>query len=217
MTRVARLTASVYERREPGPAGDRRLPLASVRDLGRSLHRLVDLARERPARAGSTRVVAIDGPSGSGKTTMALRLRDLLAAGAGAAPQLVHMDDLYTGWDGLAASVPRLVDGVLAPLAVGRPGAYRRWNWHEGRDGDLISVPVCDWLVVEGAGSGSRAAAVFTVALAWLDAPAQTRRRRGLQRDGETFAPHWERWAAQERVLFAAEDTAARADVTLRT
>ena len=43
------------------------------------------------------------------------------------------------------------------------------------------------------------------------------RRRRALDRDGETYAPHWERWAAQERVTFARERTRARADLVLVT
>jgi hypothetical protein len=37
--------------------------------------------------------------------------------------------------------------------------------------------------------------------------------RRGIARDGETYRPHWERWAWQETAHFAAEATACRADV----
>lgn len=196
---------------------DRRLPLAGVSEPEHTLRRLVRLARARGPRAGATRVIAIDGPSGSGKTVAALRLRDLLGAEHGGPPQLVHMDDLYPGWDGLADSVPRLAEGVLAPLAAGRPGAYRRWNWEGGRDGELVTVPVCDWMVVEGAGCGSRAPGEFVSALLWLDAPVETRRRRALARDGEVFAPHWQRWADQERDLFAAEGTQQRADLRLIT
>jgi hypothetical protein len=39
--------------------------------------------------------------------------------------------------------------------------------------------------------------------------------RRGIERDGETFRPHWRRWAAQEDEHFSVERTAARADIRI--
>ena len=173
---------------------------------------VADLAarvRALPGRAGAT-VVAVDGPSGSGKTTLAARLADAL----GSVP-VVHLDDLYPGWDGLDAVVPRLVDGVLAPLAAGRDGAYRRWDWAACEDGAAVPVPAVPLLVVEGAGAASRAAAPHLAVVVWLDGPPEWRRRRALARDGATYAPHWQRWAAQEQVHFAREGTRARADVAL--
>ena len=65
-----------------------------------------------PARCGDTRLVCVDGPSGSGKSTLAARLAAALGD-----PPLVHMDDLFPGWDGLAAAVPLLTEQVVAPLA----------------------------------------------------------------------------------------------------
>ncbi|WP_198954598.1 uridine kinase [Kineosporia sp. R_H_3] len=158
-------------------------------------------------------VVGVDGPSGAGKTTFA----DLLARGLGegTAVPVVHLDDLYPGWDGLDAVVPRLVDGVLAPLASGRPAGYRRWDWAAGTDGAAVAVPAAPLLVVEGAGCGARACAPYLSLLVWLDGPPAWRRERALARDGATYAPYWERWAAQERAHFAREGTRARADLVL--
>ena len=48
---------------------------------------------------------------------------------APAAPVVVHMDDLYDGWDGLPRSTSSS-DTLLAPLAAGAPGRYRRYDWH---------------------------------------------------------------------------------------
>lgn len=169
---------------------------------------LVARVRAAPARCGPVRVVAVDGPSGSGKTSFA----DRLAAAVGGSP-VVHMDDLYPGWDGLAEGVGLLVREVLEPLEAGRPAAYRRWDWHRSTWCEPVEVPVTPILVVEGCGCGSRAAAPYLCLLVWVDAPVDVRRQRGLARDGATFAPHWERWAHQERALFAAEGTRDRADV----
>ncbi|GAA2567531.1 AAA family ATPase [Pseudonocardia hydrocarbonoxydans] len=167
--------------------------------------------RAAPPRCGATRLVCVDGPSGSGKTTLAGRL------GAALDATVLHLDDLYPGWDGLAAAVALLHDRVVAPLCAGRAGAYRRWDWERSAPGAEVDVGRPPVLVVEGAGSGARVVAAHAVLLVWVDAPRAERYRRGIARDGETYRPHWERWATQEDALFAAEGTRARADVVLDT
>lgn len=160
-----------------------------------------------PARTPTTRIVCVDGPSGSGKTVFAQRLAATLPA------PLVHLDDLYPGWDGLAAVVPKLVEEVLAPLQDGRPARYRRYDWERGEYAEEHDVPPTPALVVEGAGAGSRAVAIVATLVVWLEAPEDLRRTRGLERDGSAYRPHWERWARQEAVLFAQERTRDRADL----
>ncbi|TWF78599.1 uridine kinase [Pseudonocardia hierapolitana] len=161
-----------------------------------------------PPRCGATRLVCIDGPSGSGKTTLAGRVAAALGG-----PPVLHMDDVYPGWDGLAASVPLLYAQVVAPLAAGRPACYRRYDWHCGEFAEAHDLGTPELLVVEGAGCGARVIAERAVLLVWIEAPRDERFRRGIARDGETYRPHWERWARQEAAHFAAEATARRADV----
>jgi len=59
-------------------------------------------------------VVLIDGPAGAGKSTLA----DGLARNWPGAipPTLVRMDDIYPGWEGLAAGSEFLHADLLAPL-----------------------------------------------------------------------------------------------------
>jgi hypothetical protein len=172
---------------------------------------LAALRSSAPPAAGPA-VVAVDGPSGAGKTDFA----GALAQALGGAP-VVHMDDLYPGWDGLAAAVPLVTDEVLAPLAAGGRARYRRWDWAAGRRGEEVEVPAARVVVVEGVGCGSRAPAAHVGVLVWIDAAPEVRRARGLARDGETYRPHWQRWAVQEDALFAVEGTARRATVRLRS
>jgi len=159
-------------------------------------------------------VVAVDGPSGSGKSTLAGRL-----AGSLDCP-IVHMDDLYPGWDGLADAVPRLLEWVLEPLAAGRYPRYRRYDWTAGEYAEWHEVDVAAedgaaFLVLEGVGCGARAGAGHVSTLIWVEAARDERFRRGILRDGEAYLPHWQRWANQEERHFATEGTRRRADVVL--
>jgi uridine kinase len=170
---------------------------------------LAERVRAAPPRLGATRLVCVDGPAGSGKTTFAGRL--VAALGPGTA--VVHMDDLYAGWtlDGAAA---RLTAGVLRPLAAGRPGSYARYDWAAERVEDVptvVSVP--DVLVVEGCGSCPRALDEWTTLRIWVEAPESLRLARGLARDGDHLAGHWQSWQRAEAAEFAREDTRARADL----
>ena len=48
-----------------------------------------------------------------------------------------------------------------------------------------------------------------------MEAAASVRKKRALDRDGETFAPHWDAWAAQEDAMLARERTPERADIVV--
>jgi hypothetical protein len=164
---------------------------------------LVSLASSRPPTVGGTRLVCVDGPAGSGKTTLGA----LVAAAVGA--QLLHTDDLMEGWRGLGAVRTQLA-GVVSALAAGHDASYERWDWHASAYTSTVAVPVADWLVVEGVGSGSAPAITL---LAWVEVPDELRLARGLARDGSAMAPQWEQFMLDERALFAADGTEARADV----
>jgi hypothetical protein len=72
-------------------------------------------------------------------------------------------------------------------------------------------------VLLEGAGCGARAAAGWLAGLLWVDADPALRRARALGRDGDTYAPHWDRWAAQEEAYAARERPDERADLVLDT
>lgn len=165
------------------------------------------LLDERDATLGSGRLVCIDGPAGSGKTTLAAGLS---AARPDAA--VVHMDDLYPGWDGLPR-VGAQLGTLLRPLAEGESGRYRRWDWPAGDWAEEVVVPPGPLLVVEGVGSGSPVPGVTPTVLVWVEAPHELRMRRGIERDGDAFAPHWEAWAVAEAEHFARHRTRERADL----
>jgi uridine kinase len=172
---------------------------------------VVALARGGAAKCGRTRVVAVDGRSGAGKTVFASLLRAELAA------PVVAIEQLYGGWDGLENGIDRLVADVFRPLAAGRAAYVPRYDWVSREWDEPVPLAAPGFLIVEGVGAGARRAAAYASVLVWLDAAAGLRKRRALARDGETFAPFWDMWAAQEEALLARERTPERADIVIRT
>ena len=53
--------------------------------------------------------------------------------------------------------------------------------------------------------------------LIWVEASRDDRYARAMARDGATYQPNWERWAASERALFARDRTRERADLVIDT
>ena len=180
---------------------------AAVRPAARLAARL---AWARAPRTGQTRVIAVDGRSGAGKTTLA----NALQAGLCGVP-VVTLEYLYGGWDGLERGIDLLVSDVLKPIAHGRAARVPRYDWIAAAWDTPWRLEPPEVLIVEGAGAGARRAAAYASALIWMEAAASVRKRRALDRDGETFAPHWDAWAAQEDAMLARERTPERADIVI--
>ncbi|MEZ0163641.1 dephospho-CoA kinase [Kineococcus sp. LSe6-4] len=173
----------------PTPATPPPLPPAPAALAERVLARLARV----PAPPAGPLVLAVDGRSGTGKTDLAAVLRRRTGA------PVVHMDDLYPGWDGLAAAVD-LLGGLLERLRRGAVVEQPVWDWTREAYTRTVELPTSGLLVLEGVGAGCAGPVDLLVEL--TAAPA-VRRERALARDGQTYLPHWERWAAQEAALFA--------------
>jgi hypothetical protein len=159
--------------------------------------------------AASNPVVLIDGRSGSGKTSLA---RALVARWPlRGRVQLVALDSLYPGWDGLADGVEAARDLILRPHARGLIGVWERWDWEASAPAEAHAVDPSLPLIVEGSGLLTATTARLGDVRVWLESPPQSRMRRALQRDGETYRPHWARWAEQEERHLALDEPTRRA------
>ncbi|MEY2849904.1 MAG: hypothetical protein RI885_2571 [Actinomycetota bacterium] len=162
------------------------------------------LPTDRPA------IVAIDGRSGSGKTTVAESL-----VGRWEGSVLLRLDDVYPGWDGLRRGSDLVRRNALEPLKAGRGGVWTQWDWAADVAGPEHPIPAASWLIVEGCGVLSRRARPLLDLAVWIELDAQTREARALARDGDLYAPHWDRWAAQEEAFIAEEGPVGLADLVI--
>ncbi|MGL4339573.1 MAG: ATP-binding protein [Rhodoglobus sp.] len=145
--------------------------------------------------------VLIDGRSGSGKTELA---RALLNGWEGA--QLVRLDDLYPGWDGLDA-------GSVAVPNILTEFRWQAWNWSAGIPGQWCELDPARPVVIEGVGALSRASRPLADAAVWVELDDATRKQRALARDGSSYAQFWDRWAAQECSFIQRENPRALSSV----
>ncbi|WP_458112333.1 chorismate-binding protein [Arthrobacter sp. R1-13] len=156
-------------------------------------------------------IIAIDGRSGAGKTTIAIELAARLRAHHKVS--LFHLEDIYPGWNGLAAGVERYITTVLAPLRSGQAAEWVTWDWEKHYDGDVRVTLPAEIVIVEGVGAASDAARPLLDAVVWAEAPDDERRARALSRDGSTYEPYWDLWAAQEVEWLAADAVLDNVDV----
>ena len=166
----------------------------------------------------TTPIILIDGRTGSGKTSFASALQNRLFQKGESAPRVIHMDDLYEGWDGLQAGVDYLIRQILAPLSRREGASWQEYDWEAGeRTGLWREFRGGTPLIIEGVGSLSRVAAEQADVTIWLEAEQQVRQQRIASRqaagdgDGSWFAM----WSAQEADFYAREKSDEIADLRL--
>lgn len=99
-------------------------------------------------------------------------------------------------------------------LAASEPGWFR-WDWENDRTAEWHTVDPSRSLVIEGSGSLSRNNRALATLGVWVELDEPTRKRRALERDGDAYAPHWDRWAAQEAAFLERERPQLLADLVI--
>jgi uridine kinase len=146
----------------------------------------------------------IDGRSGSGKTELAAAI-----AVDNPEVQLLGLDDVYPGWDGLLAGSAAVHETVLPEHR------WRRWDWAAASFAEWHELDPDRPLIIEGCGALSSANRALAHVGVWVELDTPTRKERAIARDGETFAGHWDEWAAQEETFIARERPRTLADITV--
>ena len=176
---------------------------------------VVDLAsRVSSLTPGS--LVLIDGASGTGKTTLASEIERALSGAT--APVVIHMDELYPGWNGLEQGIRNLHDWILTPRANGLPVTWQRYDWALHAFTTEFLLDASKTLIVEGCGALGLDAHTHADLAMWVSTDDELRRTRALARDpAEDFARHWDVWDDQFTVYVDREAPGSHANVHVRS
>jgi len=193
------------------------MPTAPARDpFGESLTAATSRICEAiTAVSASNPVLVIDGRSGAGKSSLAARVAR--AWPLSTPVQLLALDAIYPGWGGLERGAEIAREAVLHPHGRGLIGIWRRWDWEREEEAEAHAVDPALGLIVEGCGALTTASAGLADVTVWVDGPADSRRRRALERDGDGFRSHWDMWAAQEDAHIARHHPHRLAQVSVLT
>lgn len=163
--------------------------------------------------SASNAVVVIDGRSGAGKTTIARLLSESWPLLAPA--QTIALDSIYPGWDGLDEGSERARELILHPHGRGLHSTWQRFDWVAGEYAESHAVDPNRGLIVEGSGILTPRSARLADVRVWVESPDAVRRTRALTRDGDTYRPHWERWARQEERHIRRDDPRSLATIVI--
>lgn len=170
---------------------------------------LFDLCKsvERP-------IIAIDGRAGAGKTTLAEHLTASMSLKYKCT--IVHMDDLYNGWQ--TPFDNNFTDSLL--LAVNSHVNSQRYslsffNWKKNEFSAPQEIPQGELLVLEGVGALHSVIRPFLTASIWIDIEAKEGLKRVLSRDGDGISSQMHQWLIQQEEHFLHHKSQAAADFEL--
>ena len=156
--------------------------------------------------------LAIDGVAGSGKTTLASRLcGDLKSC------QVVHMDDLYEGWnDPLSQRLTaKVIRELLEPFNKQIPIRYQKFDWILNRFDKFEDLKTSNILILEGVGSGQREFRRYLSKTIWVEYDPSQGFDRVIARDGEGIRGEMVNFLLDQNKHFIAELTKNASDYTI--
>jgi uridine kinase len=182
--------------------------LALIEKISSQVLELID-------RGNQTPIILIDGRAGSGKSTFAEKLQQKLFQDGESAPRVIHMDNIFEGWDGLALGSDYMERYILQPLARQETASWQDWSWVKNQRSSWREFSGGTPLIVEGCGSLTERSKEHADISIWLEASEETRRERWIQR--ERHLEKFDFWAAQELDFYAREKSQSLADLVIKT
>ena len=157
-------------------------------------------------------LLAIDGPAGAGKTTLATKLEAEYSVKS--TVKVVHMDDLYNGWDdALGQSLTDTLQAITDAYLSGSTCTIKIFNWHAMKfDREEVIVPT-GYLILEGVGAAQEIVRKAGATTYWLDIDAETGLQRVLARDGAHIEKEMRQWQIQQSIHFAKDQTRENCEI----
>jgi uridine kinase len=156
-------------------------------------------------------LIAIDGRAGAGKTTLAARFFEELSVDKSV--QVIHMDDLYNGWNNalderLTKTLELIVNAHHNKVAF----EIEIFNWNSMSFDSKEEINPVDILILEGVGAGQKVVRDAGATLYWLDIDAEVGIQRVLNRDGNQIASQMKQWQISQETHFMRDKTRENAE-----
>ena len=157
-------------------------------------------------------LLAIDGPAGAGKTTLAAKLeKEYSAKGS---TRVIHLDDLYSGWDdALGADLTKVLSYIVDSHNAGREFLIDKFNWSSMSFDSVENVPYTDVLILEGVGAAQEVVRKAGASTYWLEVLPEIGLERVLKRDGEHLKIEMKKWQIQQEYHFDKDQTRQNCNV----
>ena len=161
-------------------------------------------------------IIAIDGPAGAGKTTLASTLS--LALSPQMSTTVIHMDELYPGWENaLGDELTKTLTWLTLCHKAKKPLLYSSFNWIANEFNPPKSHASTQLLILEGVASAQLPIEENLVTSIWLDLDPEIGFRRVIERDGENISLEMKKWLVTQEQHFAADRTKERCEFLLST
>ena len=176
---------------------------------------LTDLCTS-PSKVGKTHIIAIDGPAGAGKTTLAMQISQALSSRFSVA--IVHMDDLYNGWDGaLGENLTELLSKIIEAQKKSQNFLLPHFDWIAHKYSDPRELKSSQILILEGVGSAREIVRNSATTTIWIEVDRTIGIERVIARDGEEIESHMKQWLIDQEIYFTSDGTRESAQFILST
>jgi uridine kinase len=161
-------------------------------------------------------IIAIDGPAGAGKTTLASTIS--LALSPRISTTVIHMDELYPGWESaLGEELSNTLTWLTSCHKAKKSLLYSSFNWEANEFANPKSHPSTHLLILEGVASAQIAIEETLATSIWLDLDPLIGYQRVIDRDGENISREMTQWLVMQEQHFAVDRTKERCEFLLST
>ena len=131
--------------------------------------------------------------------------------------ELIHMDDMYQGWDNAltAAIMTKIMTQVLEPIGQSETAIYKKFDWINNTPGDLAEIAAPEVLIIEGVGAAAEQLRQFASLAIWIEVAAEIGYARVMKRDGDQISTQMQLWQQQERSWHQLDGTKSACDLWL--
>ncbi|MCX6438269.1 MAG: AAA family ATPase [Actinobacteria bacterium] len=176
---------------------------------------LTDLCAS-PSKVGKTHIIAIDGPAGAGKTTLALQISQALSSRFSV--DVVHMDDLYNGWDhALGENLTEQLSKIIEAQRKLQTYALPQFDWNENKYSHTRDLKPSQILILEGVGSAREIVRNSATTTIWIEVDRTIGIKRVIARDGEKIESHMKQWLIDQEIYFTSDKTRESTQFILST